>query len=116
MRISDWSSDVCSSDLEDQPRTEFVHWVMVDLPADVRDTAAGSCSDGVDKGRKRATPGPDGSRKGLNDYTAWFATDDAGRKGHYYGYDGPSPPPNHLPTHPYFFRLFALVTAHRPPP
>lgn len=99
---------------EDQPRTEFVHWVMVDLPADVREIAAGSCSNGVDKGGKRAPHGPDGSRQGLNDYTGWFAGDDGGMKGEYYGYDGPYPPPNDLRTHRYFFRLFALGTDQLP--
>ena len=94
----------------DQPRTNFVHWTMIDIPADVRDIAAGSCSDGVDKGGKQAPPGPAGCRQGLNDYTGWFAGDDSGMRGQYYGYDGPYPPPNDLRTHRYFFRLFALGT------
>jgi len=25
-----------------QPRTDFIHWVMIDIPADVREIAAGS--------------------------------------------------------------------------
>jgi Raf kinase inhibitor-like YbhB/YbcL family protein len=94
----------------DQPRGDFVHWVMADIPADVRAIAAGSCSDGVDKGGKQAPKGPAGSRQGLNDYTAWFAGDDGGMRGDYYGYDGPYPPPNDQRTHRYFFRLFALGT------
>ena len=92
----------------DQPRTEFVHWVMVDIPPDVREIAAGSCSDGVTRGGKRSPHGPDGARQGLNDYTGWFASDTSGMKGDYYGYDGPYPPANDLRTHRYFFRLFAL--------
>ena len=89
------------------PRGEFVHWVMVDIPADVREIPAGSCSDGVDKGGKRTPPDPAGARQGLNDYTGWFAGSDDMR-GDYLGYDGPYPPPNDLRLHRYFFRLFAL--------
>ena len=94
----------------DQPRGDFVHWVMADIPPDVREIAAGSCSDGIDKGGKQAPKGPAGSRQGLNDYTGWFAGDDGGMRGDYYGYDGPYPPPNDQRTHRYFFRLFALGT------
>ena len=98
----------------DQPRTEFVHWVVVDIPPDVREIAAGSCSDGITKGGKQAPHGPDGARQGLNDYTGWFANDTSGMKGDYYGYDGPYPPANDLRTHRYFFRLFALGTDRLP--
>ncbi len=91
----------------DMPRTEFVHWAMTNIPADLRGIAQGSCSDGVTKGGKADPSGPEGSRQGLNDYTGWFAgNDDMG--GDYLGYDGPYPPPNDLRTHRYFFRLFAL--------
>ena len=57
----------------EQPRTHFVHWVMVDLPPDLREIKAGSCSDGITARGKRMPPGPAGARQGLNDYTGWFA-------------------------------------------
>ena len=91
----------------DQPRADFVHWVMVDIPASVHRIEAGSCSDGVTARGKRKPPGPPGARQGLNDYTGWFAGD-ADMGGDYFGYDGPYPPFNDLRTHRYFFRLFAL--------
>jgi hypothetical protein len=94
----------------EQPRCDFVHWVMVDIPADVREIAEGACSEGVVPHGKPAPAGPAGSRQGLNDYTGWFAGD-AAMRGDWHGYDGPFPPPNDLRLHRYFFRLFALDVA-----
>lgn len=94
----------------DQPRTDLVHWAMVDIAADVREIAAGSCSDGITKKGKQSPPGPEGSRQGLNSYTEWFAGD-ADMQGDYFGYDGPYPPANDLRLHRYFFRIFALDVA-----
>ena len=91
----------------EHPRGTFVHWAVVDLPADLRSIAEGSASDGVTRGGKRRPPGPSGARQGLNDYTGWFAGD-ADLAGDWFGYDGPYPPPNDLRTHRYFFRVFAL--------
>ncbi|UTA54659.1 YbhB/YbcL family Raf kinase inhibitor-like protein [Lysobacter soli] len=91
----------------DQPRADFTHWVVVDIPASVRDIAAGSCSDGVVAHGKQDPAGPPGARQGLNDYTGWFAGDPS-LSGDWYGYDGPFPPPNDLRLHRYFFRLYAL--------
>lgn len=91
----------------EQPRCDFTHWAMVDIPADVREIAEGSCSDGVVPHGKRDPSGPAGARQGLNDYTGWFAGDPS-MAGDWRGYDGPFPPPNDLRLHRYFFRLFAL--------
>ncbi len=89
------------------PRGDFVHWVMVDLAPELREIAAGSCSDGVTARGKRAPAGPAHARHGLNDYTGWFAGDPQ-MGGDYLGYDGPYPPGHDLRLHRYFFRLFAL--------
>lgn len=89
------------------PRGEFVHWLMVDIPAIVTELAEGSCSRAVIPGGKRIPAGPDGSRQGLNDYTGWFA-DDKNMEGPYLGYDGPCPPFNDSIPHRYQFTVYAL--------
>lgn len=89
------------------PRTEFVHWLMTDIPADCEAVAAGSCSDSVVPRGKTTPPGPPGAHQGINDYTGWFAGD-ADMAGDYYGYDGPCPPWNDELMHHYHFRLYAL--------
>ena len=97
----------------DQPRADFVHWVMVDVPAELREIAAGSCSDGFTVHGKTQPAGPAGTRQGINDYTGWFAGN-AQMSGTYYGYDGPYPPFNDERLHRYFFRLFALDVERLP--
>ena len=99
----------------EQPRCNFIHWVMVDIPPTVREIAAGACSDGVVAHGKPAPAGPQGARQGLNDYTNWFAGD-PDMAGDWYGYDGPFPPPNDLRMHRYFFRVFALDIDRLPLP
>jgi Raf kinase inhibitor-like YbhB/YbcL family protein len=89
------------------PRTTFVHWVMVDVPAGVSVLAAGSCGRGVEVRGRKEPPGPLGTRQGLNDYTGWFRGD-AEMEGAYLGYDGPCPPWNDEVVHRYHFRVFAL--------
>lgn len=91
------------------PRGEFVHWLMVDVPAEVNEIAEGACSRAVIPGGKRIPAGPDGSRQGLNDYTGWFAGDKK-MEGPYLGYDGPCPPFNDSIPHRYVFTVYALDT------
>ena len=102
----------------DLPRVDFFHWVLVDLPAGVRELAEGAFSRGF---TARGTPGPavegkpalQGARQGLNDYTGWFAGD-AQMAGQYFGYDGPFPPFNDSLVHHYVFTLYALKVARLP--
>lgn len=90
----------------DLPRTDFYHWVMVDIPPSVHGITGGFCSDGVTTGGKHQPPGPEGSRQGINDFTSWFAGDEK-MAGDYFGYDGPCPPWNDSLIHHYHFVLYA---------
>jgi Raf kinase inhibitor-like YbhB/YbcL family protein len=92
------------------PRTEFFHWVMVDVPPECRELGSGSCGDGVVPHGRRNPPGPPGAKQGINDFTGWFANDPA-MSGDYYGYDGPCPPWNDDLLHHYHFRVYALDVA-----
>ena len=95
------------------PRVDFFHWVLVDLPASLREIQAGEFSKDV---TPRGKPGPQaahGARQGINDYTGWFAGDNDMR-GDYYGYDGPCPPWNDEIVHHYVFTLYALDVAKFP--
>lgn len=91
----------------DLPRVDFFHWVVVDLPADLRSISEGEFADGVVAGGQQVARGPHGSRQGLNDFTGWFAGD-PDMEGKYYGYDGPAPPWNDSIIHHYVFTLYAL--------
>jgi Raf kinase inhibitor-like YbhB/YbcL family protein len=90
----------------DLPRTDFHHWVVVDIAPTVSEIGAGTASDGVTPRGKRNPGGPAGSRQGINDYTGWFAGD-AEMDGQYFGYDGPCPPWNDARLHHYHFVLYA---------
>lgn len=95
---------VVSADL---PRTDFYHWVMVDIAPALGEIAEGSCSDGVTAGGKNLPRGPKGTRQGINGYTGFLAGD-PDLEGKYLGYDGPCPPWNDEIPHRYRFCLYAL--------
>ncbi|HZX32559.1 MAG TPA: YbhB/YbcL family Raf kinase inhibitor-like protein [Rhodocyclaceae bacterium] len=89
------------------PRVDFFHWILADLPAEMREIKEGEFSGEV---APRGKPGPQtlhGARHGVNNYTEWFAGDNDMR-GDYYGYDGPCPPWNDEIPHRYVFTLYAL--------
>jgi Raf kinase inhibitor-like YbhB/YbcL family protein len=91
----------------DLPRVDFHHWILLDIPADMREIPAGSQSDGITAHGKRGPAAPSGMRHGINNYTQWFANDPS-MEGDYFGYDGPCPPWNDAIVHHYVFTLYAL--------
>ncbi len=97
----------------DLPRVDFFHWVLVDLPGSCIEIESGADSDGVTPKGKEQSPGPYGSRRGLNNFTDWFKGDES-MEGQYFGYDGPAPPWNDSIVHRYIFTLYALDIEHCP--
>lgn len=91
----------------DLPRTDFFHWVLIDLPPRPTVIAEGEFSRGFTPRGKPGPGTPQGARQGLNDYTGWFAGDGA-MAGQYFGYDGPFPPFNDSLVHHYVFTLYAV--------
>lgn len=89
------------------PRVDFFHWVLIDLPAHLREIGEGTHSDRVTPRGKPLGPSPSGGRQGLNDYTGWFSSDPE-MSGQWAGYDGPCPPWNDERVHGYRFEIFAL--------
>lgn len=95
------------------PRVDFFHWVLLDLPASLRQIKQGEFSSDVTPRGKGGPAAAHGARQGINDYTEWFSGDNDMR-GDYYGYDGPCPPWNDEIVHHYVFTLFALDLARLP--
>jgi Raf kinase inhibitor-like YbhB/YbcL family protein len=93
---------------EDLPRTDFFHWVLLELSSEVTEIGTAACSDGVTT-RGKGGESPFECRQGVNDYTGWFARDED-MAGTYHGYDGPCPPWNDSLIHHYVFTVFALDT------
>jgi Raf kinase inhibitor-like YbhB/YbcL family protein len=90
----------------DLPRTDFCHWIILDLDPS-SDVGEGEFSQGVTPKGKDGPQGPRGTRQGINDYTGWFAGDPE-MAGEYFGYDGPCPPFNDSIVHHYRFTVYAL--------
>lgn len=91
---------------EGMPRTDFHHWVLIDIPPGLSAIPEGAEADGVEPKGKSLGRQAYGLR-GANDFSKWFAGN-AEMAGVYGGYDGPAPPWNDERVHHYHYRLFAL--------
>ncbi|HET6713482.1 MAG TPA: YbhB/YbcL family Raf kinase inhibitor-like protein [Actinomycetota bacterium] len=92
---------------DDEPRVEFAHWLVIDLPPDVHELPEGAGGDHfVAHGR---APGPTavGGVQGENGYRGLFEGD-ADLEGTYGGWDGPFPPWNDEHVHHYVTTVYAL--------
>ncbi|MGZ8614956.1 MAG: YbhB/YbcL family Raf kinase inhibitor-like protein [Actinomycetota bacterium] len=92
---------------DDEPRVEFAHWLVIDLPSDLHELPEGAGGDMfVAHGR---TPGPTkvGGLQGENGYRGLFEGN-PDLEGTYGGWDGPFPPWNDEHVHHYVTAVYAL--------
>lgn len=87
-------------------RMDFMHWILVDVPASTTSLTKGAESDGVVPKGKPTGKVANGVR-GANDF-GMFMADNPDMAGNYGGYDGPAPPWNDELMHEYVFTVYAL--------
>jgi len=90
-------------------RMDFMHWILVDIPASTTSLPKGAESDGVVPKGKPTGKVANGVR-GANDF-GMFMADNPDMAGDYGGYDGPAPPWNDELMHEYVFTVYALDVA-----
>lgn len=85
----------------DYPRQDFYHWVLVDIPANIKGLLEAKNSNGVTEGGK-----PYGKTDyGINGQNDYSLVSPVGMHG---GYDGPCPPWNDERLHIYHYTVYAL--------
>lgn len=92
---------------EDEPRVDFAHWLVADVPGDVHEIEEGADSDGFVARGKAPGSASFGGITGQNDYTGLFAGHPE-LDGTYGGWDGPFPPWNDEVVHRYVVTVHAL--------
>jgi Raf kinase inhibitor-like YbhB/YbcL family protein len=85
---------------EGAPRMEFAHWVLADIPVEVRALAEGE--EGASGKGGEALVLTDHGRRGENGFAAFL------KDGPYGGYMGPCPPMNDQKAHRYRITVYAL--------
>jgi Raf kinase inhibitor-like YbhB/YbcL family protein len=90
-----------------EPRVDFAHWLVVDIPSDVHELREGAGGDGfVAHGKPMDQPAT-GAVTGQNGFRGLFEGN-ADLEGTYGGWDGPYPPWNDEQVHRYFTTVYAL--------
>jgi Raf kinase inhibitor-like YbhB/YbcL family protein len=91
----------------DEPRVEFAHWLIVDIPADVHELPEGAGGSGFVAHGRPADPPVAGAVSGQNGYRGLFQGN-ADLEGTYGGWNGPFPPWNDDVIHRYVTTVHAL--------
>ena len=91
----------------DAERTDFAHWLVVDIPAELTEVGEGAGSEEVVIGGKQPGETSFGGVAGANTFTD-FLEGDPEMGGTYGHYDGPFPPFNDERLHHYHFTVYAL--------
>ena len=92
---------------DDEPRVDFAHWLLADIPASVHEIVEGADGDGFVPHGKPPGQTSFGAVSGANGYGGLFEGSDE-LSGVYGGWDGPFPPWNDDCVHRYLITVYAL--------
>jgi Raf kinase inhibitor-like YbhB/YbcL family protein len=92
---------------DDEPREDFAHWLVADIPPEVHELREGAGGGGFVPHGRPADPPVAGAVSGRNSYRELFEGN-ADLEGTYGGWDGPFPPWNDEVVHRYVTTVYAL--------